>query len=255
MSADEFLNTEIEEIHEEDLDRAFYILDRIPNEYNKAYYIHPTYDMEPSIDKAINKFKIYGSNELIELVDRQSKEEVLYREQEEIPIAYNTEFVKDSRNNVMALLTYPRILDDASYVFFGHEFHHVLKDTHRDEIKLKNRFAEVIPMFYELMSAYREEDIEVSREIVNRRMNLLTLDKVYYQASAKGKLQYFNSFYYALCLYNKYKENPIIVLRLVSRVLMGEITTLDLLNYLNIYDESLNDVVDDELYRVKEYIQ
>lgn len=254
MSIDEFLNAEIEEMHDVDLDRAFYILDRIPDEYNKAYYIHPTYDMEPSIDKAINKFKVYGSSEIIELLDKESRDEVLYREQEEIPIAYNTEFVKDSKNNIMALLTYPRVLDDVSYVFFGHEFHHVLKDSHRNEIKLKNRFAEVIPMFYEFMSADREEDIDISKEILNRRMNLLALDKNYYKASIKGKLQYFNSFYYSLCLYNKYKSNPVLVLRLISRVLIGEITTLDLLNILNIYDNDLNNVVDDELYKVKEYI-
>ena len=195
LSIEEFLDTNIEDINDEDIDRAFYIFDRIPNEYNKDYYIHPTYDLEHNIKKAINMLGIYKNNDLVDLVNRQSKEEVLYREQEDIPIAYNTEFVRDSKNRVMALLTYPRILDDASYVFIGHEFHHILKDSHKEEIKLKNRFSEVIPMFYEIMSSYKEEDIEVSREILNRRMNLLTLDKKYYMVNAKGKLQYFNSFY------------------------------------------------------------
>ena len=55
-------------------------------------------------------------------------------------------------------------------------------------------------------------------------------------------------------LYNKYQSNKILVLRLVSRVLMGEINTLDLLKLLNIYDNSLNNIVDEELYKVKEYI-
>ena len=256
MSADEFLNTEIEEMHEEDKDRALYILKRIPKDYSKAYYIHPTYDIYGSVDKAlINMNNIYKNEALLKLVNEQSKKEVLYREQEGIPIAYNTEFIRDGENNMMALLTYPRILDDASYVFLGHEFHHILKDSHKDERKLKKRFSEVIPMFYELISASSEKDIELSKEILNRRMNLLTLDKNYYEANIEGQLQYFNSFYYALCLYNKYKNNQLLVLRLTTRVLMGEITTLDLLNILNIYDNKLDNIVDNELEEIKEYIQ
>jgi hypothetical protein len=35
---------------------------------------------------------------------------------------------------------------------------------------------------------------------------------------------------------------------------MGEINTLELLELLNMYDSKLDDIVDDEMYDLKEYI-
>lgn len=254
MKVEEFLKTEYFDMEDSDLDRAFYILNKIPNEYGKSHYINPNYDLERSINKAINQFNIYKNEKLTKTIDKEATKSVLYREQEEIPMGFNMQFISDKNKNVLPLLSHPRILDDVSYAFIGHEFHHVLKDVYEEERKLRNRFSEVIPMFYELIATDKEKDEEVKREILNRRMLLLTLDKKYYEASSLGQLQYFNSYYYALCLNNKYKENPILVLRLVTRVLLGEITTLDLLKLLNIYDDSLNDIVDDEMYNIKEYI-
>ena len=84
-------------------------------------------------------------------------------------------------------------------------------------------------------------------------MLLLRLDKEVNDDLEK-KLQYFNSYYYALALYKRYKTDKILVLRLISRVLHGEISTLDLLNMLNIYDSDLDYVVSRELEEIKQYI-
>ena len=68
------------------------------------------------------------------------------------------------------------------------------------------------------------------------------------------QLQYFNSYYYALALFNRYEEDKLVILRLISRVLTGEISTLDLLKMLNIYNHDLDYNVSKELNNVKEYI-
>lgn len=257
MKANEFFKIEFDDIEEIDIDRANYILNKIPNDYKVAQYINPSYNFDSKVDKAIEMFNVYRSENLMDLLTNMVHEEIAYTttefngiKQGNFPIKFAVDFVDNGENKVLPIITYPRILDDVSYVFLGNNFHIALKDLNENERKLKNRFEKVIPMFYELVSSDLEEDEYISKEILTRRISLLSLDKNIFN----DKLQKFNSYYYSLCLYNKYKENPILVLRLVTRVLLREITTLDLLNILNIYDNKLDNIVDDELYKIKEYI-
>ncbi len=254
MLQDEFLDVEIDKMKDEDIDRAFFILEKIPNDYDECFYIHPTNDIGSNIEKSIDNFNLYKSDSLIKLITNQAKHEILYQEQEEVPNGFNTLFVNYHNERIKPVIIYPKVLDDVSYVFIGHEYHHVLKDSHKSERRIRNRFSEVIPMFYEFMCAEEEKDEEISKEILNRRLNFLTLDKNNLDINYEDRLQYFNSYYYALCLYNRYKKDKILILRLITRVLMCEINTLELLELLNMYDSKLDDIVDDELYDLKEYI-
>ena len=135
---------------------------------------------------------------------------------------------------------------------FGHQFHHLLKDKNVEEIKIRNRVSDVIPLFYELMCADDEDNKLVAKEIIKRRIFLLQLEKS--KRDDIDTLQLFNSYYYALGLFLKYKKDDLIVLRLISRVLMGEITTLELLTMLNLYEEDLDYEVSRQLETIKQNI-
>ena len=63
--------------------------------------------------------------------------------------------------------------------------------------------------------------------------------------------RYLNSFYYAIILYNMYKENPKKILGYVSKVLNHELTTYDMLIDLNIYGDIKGEVFENEINSIK----
>jgi hypothetical protein len=52
-------------------------------------------------------------------------------------------------------------------------------------------------------------------------------------------------------MFRAYKDNPKQVLTLVSRVLKQEISTLDLLYILDLYDNGMDSVVEEEMDDIK----
>lgn len=148
----------------------------------------------------------------------------------------------------------PTVFDKTSYVFLGHVLHSSLKNVNVSERKIKDRLDSVIPMFYERLCADNEMNDEISKEILRRRLVLLQLDKETNKVDLLTQFQYFNSYYYSLALYKRYKEDKLIVLRLISRVLHGEMNTLELLERLNIYGKDFDYVVSRELEEIKQYV-
>ena len=66
----------------------------------------------------------------------------------------------------------PGIYNNLAHIYFGHEAHHVLKDTNPAEYMFMLQLADVIPMFFELVQADQYGDVE-KKAIINNRLALL----------------------------------------------------------------------------------
>ena len=213
----------------------------------------PGVSISKAFEKSISTFKSYKDIRLFNQLDKcMENKSIQFMAISDDPFVFDT-VVTPVENEIMSpIIVCPEIFDKASYVFLGHEFHHALKDLYIKERKIKDRLSDVIPMFYERVCAEEEQEDKTSKEILKRR--LILLEDISELDDYTEQLKEFNSYYYALALYKKYKKDPIIVLRLISRVLHGEISTLDLLYMLNMYDEDLDYAVSRELETIKQYI-
>ena len=81
------------------------------------------------------------------------------------------------------------------------------------------------------------------------------IKKVVYEYARTKIGCYLNSFYYALILYHMYKETPNKIMNLVYKVLMNEMTTLELLQQLGIYGDIRGEVFEKELRNVKKLVR
>lgn len=252
MTVQDFYGTEIDEITKYDIDNAYFMRSLIGDFDFELKEMAPVSVME-SVVKSLATFDMYKSDCLNHDVNIM-KRNIRYFPNGEIPFYFNTQMFPDREGNIVPTIVYPAQLDKTSYVFLGHEFHHALKDVHCKERRIRDRVSEVIPMFYEMLCAENEEEDDVSKEILKRRLTLLEADKNEETDDIVRQLQYFNSYYYALALFNKYEENKLVILRLITRVLTGEINTLDLLKMLDIYNHDLDYNVSKELENIKEYI-
>lgn len=155
-------------------------------------------------------------------------------------------------------------------VFLSHEHIHLLKDTNPDEYLLKAVLGDVIPMFFELVMSDMND--EAKEYIISRRIDELKSlinvyentyeeykNNVYFRDLYNFRLseigQYFNSFYYAVILYNLYKNDYKTILKLVKKVLNHEITTINLLKILGIYNVDNNELVSLEFEEFKKVLK
>ncbi len=167
---------------------------------------------------------------------------------------------------VVTRLDLPMYLSEEKRVFLSHEFIHMVKEQNVNEYILKTTLGDVIPFFFELVMADR--DYALKKYIYKVRIKELKYIAVLYKQgledfkhnkSAKDLYrfrlsmiaQYLNSFYYAVILYHLYKERSDYVLDYVSRVLRQEMTTLELLEKLNIYLFNNNEAFDMEFDDIK----
>lgn len=156
----------------------------------------------------------------------------------------------------------PNKYNNLAHIYFTHEAHHLLKDVNPDEYKYMLKYADVIPMFYELVEADKLGDI-CKECIINNRLALLyNLYKELFSFNdsknsylsnvlKSKKFQYLNSFYYSIILFKMYKEKPDEILNLISRVLKGELSTFDMINILGIDGRDMDIHVRDELKILK----
>lgn len=162
-------------------------------------------------------------------------------------------------------LKVPHLLDTSASVFLGHETLHLMKETNYKEYVDAYVLSDVIPLFYELLMM---EKIEESKVLFAERMHLLLAEKVnfdeftrrigyndwdveLYKYSQTRAGEYLNSFYYAVILYNMYKNDPKGILSLVQKVLNHEMTTREMLTFLDIYQKDNNDIFDLEFNNVR----
>ena len=82
---------------------------------------------------------------------------------------------------------------------------------------------------------------------INATQNIYEYVKSYFGS-------YLGGFYYALILYNMYKVNPEIILNLINDVLSHKITTLDMLNKLNIYGSIEGETFEKEINTIKKVL-
>lgn len=80
-------------------------------------------------------------------------------------------------------------------------------------------------------------------------------EKNLYKVLQNRSGQYLNIFYYDLVLYDMYKKNRDSIIEIIRRVLSREITTLDMLSELGIYNKGNNEVFDEELDNIKKVLR
>lgn len=190
--------------------------------------------------------------------------------------------VKEDSGLVTKFLVPAKLHEIAAY-FFGHEQLHAMKDINYNEYKDLKVLGEVIPIFYEFM-IYSPEEL-IKKEVIKERIkyvfdNALEYSifrneikenefygavierdeeyrrkKIVYEYLRTKVGSYLNSFYYALILYNLYKETPQKILDLVSKVLKHEITTMEMLTSLGIYGDIKGELFEKEFQNVKKLIR
>lgn len=177
----------------------------------------------------------------------------------------------------------PADLRELHTFFFVHEQMHAVKDTNYSEYVYNLILGETIPIFYEFM-IYNPNEV-LKKELIKFRLKYLLINRLEYEKyvdkfdnsygrdtfilgltepSDMTKLyeyicskigRYLNSFYYALILYNMYKENADKILRLVSKVLNQEMTTYELLCQLNIYGDIKGEVFEKEVGLIRKLVK
>lgn len=146
----------------------------------------------------------------------------------------------------------PSNLLSFSPICIGHEYIHSIKDIYYYEFLEKFTFSEVLTNFYELVAANT-----IFKEIKTdwRDFKLFSLSRIkdnYNELKTKRDIEsleekkyygvYLISIYYALVLYDMYKQDPNIILKKVNSVLKHKYTTgqmLDNLGIKNIDNENI----------------
>lgn len=219
---------------------------------------------------SVNSFTIYDNHLLIDKIVNILKNITIYIDKSNSDSTIsnfrsNINTSKRDGNNyfVPQSITIPENFNDLASLYFGHEIHHILKDVNPDEYKNMLLYADVIPMFYELIQSDLYDDVS-KKAIINNRLALLSNlkrfvtihntrnDSNYITNVIDSKrCQYLNSFYYSLMLYKLYNINPQYVLNIVKKVLMGDITTDTMIDIFGFHDRSLDNDVRDELNKIK----
>lgn len=175
----------------------------------------------------------------------------------------------------------PKKIHNIDIICLGHEHCHALKETDYTEHKNYLILGEVIPIFYELINYendfLKEKHLEYRLVwLKNQKDIYLALFKILKESISSHKLSflqddinktinmyefvksasgcYLGGFYYALILYNMYKEEPIKILNLVNDVLSNKITTFDMLNELNIYCNITGETFEKEITNIKKVL-
>ena len=152
---------------------------------------------------------------------------------------------KDS-GNIDHLKT-PIIFDEVSPMWLAHEHIHNLKELYYDEYSEGQVLGDVIPMFFELLIADQESSEKEKVYIKNRLFllkneingleyakSILSDQKDLYKVFATSAMQYINSYYYSLRLYDLYESGNEEVVTKIKEVLDGEKTTKSILKELGL---------------------
>lgn len=173
----------------------------------------------------------------------------------------------DKNSGVVDHFKIPFQLSESDSVFIGHELIHMNKEVNYAEYKLLLTLSDVIPILYEFIVMG-----ENAKNILNNRLFWLNLNVKEYETAMKKikssgmekdlykmvrdrNAQYLNSFYYATVLYKKYQDDPELILNYIRKVVMCEMSTLDMLKDLGIYLIDNNDIYDEQVRQFKKIIK
>ena len=142
-----------------------------------------------------------------------------------------------------------------SPIYIAHEIHHMLKDTNKDEYKNKLKYADVLPLFFELLVGEEEK-----KEIITNRLYMLNLRKeiieehlnrekenIFKDIIDSTTSQYYLSFYYAILLLEEYHKDPKKVLDNISRILKHQNTTENYLKENKLMDSDYKELVKEKM--------
>lgn len=253
---------------DDDYDRCIFTgeqIDEIPFKIYNETNIYPN----KLYNKCLYNFQIYGDEELLRRVSNLFKSIKIY-----VDTNYNglkifkfRSLISITNKNENDFYSPTGIVIPGKYnalapIYFTHETHHLLKDTNPEEYKYMLKYADVIPMFYELVEADKLGG-GYEKALINNRLALLYNlnkelisynhnDSLYLMRILKSKkYQYLNSFYYSVILFKLYKENPQGILNLIKKVLKREFTTFDLISILGIEGRDMDNYVKDEINILK----
>ena len=131
--------------------------------------------------------------------------------------------IKKDTDGTVEKYNLPKNLYILSPLHIGHEHLHLLKDTNYCEFTDSQVLGDVITILYELIMSDKYPELKC--ELIRYRLwNLKNDSKIYenaqnhiknkmtnkdlYKIEATKSGQYLNSFYYAIILFNMYKDNP-----------------------------------------------
>lgn len=268
-------------LYSEDLDVCNYVVNNLPEVNENPIFPGRLIDTGELKEKCLEEMEVLGDD----LVSFNTKRMLLT-----VPISmeydwfmqYSTVMsvsVKPSIDLKVSRFLTPKKLYESSIYGLTHELVHSLKETSYSEYADALTLGEVIPLFYELISFNASDRVKkdfirsrllsllnnkseflmasdlVTKEEENGLSDTNILENSIYQFVQTRIGCYLNSFYYAVILYNMYKENPGKILKLVSMVLNKKITTLDMLEHLGIYACINGEVFEKEVSNIKKLIR
>jgi len=162
----------------------------------------------------------------------------------------NEKYVVDKKSGKVNHFKISKISSLSDIIWYAHEGLHACKDTYYDEYIDLCRYDDVITLLHELILS-----LDLNEELFNEWIKIRyyfiksNIDKV--KAAQKEKQEDINnqeiydtviglagecltSYYYALILFDLYLTNPRAVLGQVNKVLNGEQTTEEMLNFFKI---------------------
>lgn len=293
MTEDEFYNRKIvkyadimqlEYLGNNGINICNYVTNVMIPPYNNLIHFGNRISLNRMLNQSLEYIKLFGNDithraaAIIFSVPFHPINEQLYYFTTEITyeIIDNSYCVKDS--GMITGFQIPKKLYEYSTINFGHEICHSLKDTNYEEHRYIYSLGETIPLFYELISLnpndiyskdmiktrlfflYRQGlEFMLNKDLINveKRVNdsKSNGDKNSYQFMLSKIGCYIHSFYYAIILYNMYKETPQRILKLANKVLNHEMTTLEMLVQLNILNDIRGEVFEKELGLVRKLIK
>lgn len=165
----------------------------------------------------------------------------------------NEKYVVDKKSGKVNHFKISKISCLSDIIWYAHEGLHACKDTYYDEYIDLCRYADVITLLHELILSLNLNE-ELFNEWIKIRYYFIksNIDKV--KAAQKEKQEdinnqeiydtviglageYLTSYYYALILFDLYLTNPRAVLGQVNKVLNGEQTTEEMLNFFKILNQ------------------
>jgi len=273
-----------------DIEVCNYVSSQIPFIDVDGVYVGKNISLEELREKSLEELKLFDSLVVSRASSILSETPIVMSEGTEVfefgtMVSYD--HLDDGRivadSGTISKYIIPNELSEFSILNFTHEQLHGLKETNYNEYLDNRVLGETIPLFYELVTNGLNENLK--KELLKFRLQVLWGDKEEYKifnylyestgffdifVSNNGDITtkkslyeyirslrscYLNSFYYAVILYNMYKVNPQKILNLVSMVLKHEMTTLQLLQCLDVYGDVRGEIFEKEMCNIKRLIK
>ena len=237
-----------------DLDIAKRINDLLPNVYPVTYPVGRIITEKDALSRSCDYLDVFGDSYVNKVRDRIKNLKIYQMFDNTFSFTTNITYKLDEETrkidknsgNIDHMKT-PVIFDEVSPMWLAHEHIHGLKELNYNEYTDGQILGDVIPMFLELVIADKEDKIKEKAYIKNRIFLLkneakgiqavkeaLYTHKDLYRVWVTSSMQYLNSFYYSLQLYDLYQEDNETVIKQIKEVLDGNKTTRDMLEELNL---------------------